>query len=548
MDELLTDRIMEWKLTYGDTPVSLADLLCDRFAGSDRVAVIAENAAGGVQSLTYPDLQDRSARFAGVLRGLGVDKGDRVATLLPKSPELVITLLAVWRLGAVCVPLSTTLGTHAVAHRLEQNNAAAIVTDGDNRSTIGALRNIAPRVVVIEQSEHGVQPGDIGYWDSLGTVEPVSGSAFYAGRDPMVVIYTSGTTGHPKGIPVPAKSLAAVRAYLHFGLDVQGDDVYWNTADPAWAHGLLYALIGPLLLGQSTVFVDGPFDAERTERVWRTYGVTNFSAAPSAFRALCAAGVPHGGRDGLDVRIATSTGDPLAPDLIDWARENLGIPLHDHYGQSEHGMLIDNHHHPDLQRPVRPGAIGHPMPGFEITLLESTGAEAGPGESGRIALDIARSSLFWFTGYLDDPQATARAVSPDGRYFLTGDTGSRDSDGYIMFIGRSDDLIDNGGHFAGPLETERVLAGHPAVAEAAVIGIPETTRGETVIAYVVARPGVDVTPQLGIELIQFVEDRPGSHVHPREVRFIDALPKTPSGNLQRYKVRALASERNRSHG
>src|SRR5215213_2997334 len=250
-DDLVLERIEGWIAAYDQAAISVADLFCDRHAGSGRVAVFTEDAAGTGRRLTYAELHDHSMRFAGVLRGLGIGKGDRVATLLPKTPDLVIAVLAIWRIGAVHIPLFTAFGPQAIAYRLEQSRTSALVTDAVNRSKVGTLQGVTPKFITIERDGGTLQPGDIGFWSALRKADPVPGAELLSGDDPMILTYTSGTTGHPKRVSVPVKALAAIRTYMHFGLDLRGDDVYWNAADPGWAYGLYYALIGPLLLGQS---------------------------------------------------------------------------------------------------------------------------------------------------------------------------------------------------------------------------------------------------------------------------------------------------------
>jgi acetyl-CoA synthetase len=341
---------------------------------------------------------------------------------------------------------------------------------------------------------------------------------------------------------VPVKALAAFATYLRFGLDLRPDDVYWNLADPGWAYGLYYALVGPLLLGQTTLLVNAPFSAETTYATWRKHGVTNFAAAPTAYRALRAAGVPPGAREWLRLLVASSAGEPLNPEVIAWAADALGVPLHDHYGQTEHGMLVNNHHNPALRRPIQPGSMGHAMPGFRVVVVDSAGNERAPGEEGQIAIDVARSPLCWFPGYVRDAEWTARAYSAGGRYYVLGDAGRQDADGYVTFAARADDVITSAGYRIGPFEVESALLGHPAVAEAAVVGTPDPLRGEIVKAFVVLKTGVVPSDGLAGELAQFVKTRLAAHAYPRAVAFVDQLPKTPSGKVQRYLLRAEAAK------
>jgi acetyl-CoA synthetase len=358
-----------------------------------------------------------------------------------------------------------------------------------------------------------------------------------SGDDLLVLIYTSGTTGQPKGVEVPVRVLASCVAYLRFGLDLRDDDVYWNIADPGWAYGLYYALITPLLLGHPTILVNARFDARATWRTMAKYGVTNFAAAPTVYRAMRAAGLGAAADEpAVQLRVASSAGEPLNPDIMTWAEESLGTPIHDHYGQTELGMVVCNHHAPALRRSLRPGSMGHPMPGFRVVIVDADYREVEPGQEGQIAIDTAQSPLYWFRGYYRDAQRTAERFGA-GRYFLTGDAASRDADGYFFFSGRADDIINCAGYRIGPFEVENALVGHPAVAEAAVVGKPDALRGEVVKAFVVLRPGYLATDELGAELGRFVKTRLAAHAYPREVAFVDQLPKTPSGKVQRYLLR-----------
>jgi acetyl-CoA synthetase len=351
----------------------------------------------------------------------------------------------------------------------------------------------------------------------------------------MVHIFTSGTTGTPKGVVLPAFGLAAVHAYLEFGLEVRDDDVYWCAADPGWAYGLYYAIIGPLALGVRSLLLDAP---SSPHLIWETlsrYGVTNFAAAPTVYRTLRAAAAD---RPELELRRASSAGEPLTPDVNEWATRDLGIAVHDHYGQTEAGMLINNHHHPDLARPLKAGSMGRTMPGWSVEVLDVDRDEpAAPGTVGRIAVDWPASALAWFHGYYEAPEATASKFSADGRWYYTGDTASIDSDGDFHFTSRDDDIIIMAGYRIGPFEVESVLNGHPAVLESAAIAVPDEIRGELLEAHVVLNAGYDASPELEVELQQLVKQKLAAHAYPRHVLFAETLPKTPSGKIQRFVIR-----------
>ena len=533
-------QVQAWLREFSGADVALAHLLCDRHAQEpDRVALVYEDATGHEATYTFAALRDLSARSAGVLHDLGVSPGARVATLLPRSPELLITTLALWRLGAVYVPLFTAFGPQAIAYRVKQSGARVLITDTTNREKISQsdeLSNV--RVVTVEGSNgnRGL-PGDIPFRASLESAAPVENVFASTGEDAFIQLYTSGTTGEPKGVEVPVKALASFAAYMRFGLDLQKSDVYWNMADPGWAYGLYYALIGPLLLGQTTLFFNAPFDVQATYRILEKYGVTNIATAPTVFRMMRAVGAVEATRR-LQLRVASCAGEPLNPDVLAWAVEHLGIPVHDQYGQTELGMLVINAHLPALQRPLIPGSMGHAMPGYRVVILDESGTELGPGQEGQLAVDTQQSPLCWFRGYYQAAEQTAERFAGNGRYYLTADAASQDPEGYLFFTGRDDDVITSAGYRIGPFEPESALMSHPAVAEAAVVGKPDPLRGEIVKAWVVVRPGYTPSEALAAELRQHVRANLSAHAYPREIEFIEHLPKTPSGKIQRFLLRS----------
>jgi acetyl-CoA synthetase len=513
-------------------------LLCDRH-NPDAVAVSVVDPDLHVIDLSFRELRERSRRLAAGLAEVGVGRGTRVAALLPKTPDLPVTLLAIWRLGAIYVPLFTGLAAGAIAMRLRASAPAALIVDAAQRAKLDAGAD-APgaqgRPVIVSGLGEGQRvavPSDI----PLGTVESgdeqTEPAAVIGSDEPIVQMYTSGTTGQPKGVTVPARALAAFVAYQEFGLDYRPGDVFWNAADPGWAYGLYYGLLAPLATGRRTLLLNGGFSAATTWRVLRDLGITNFAAAPTVYRALRAADEPV--PEGLAVRCASSAGEPLNPDVVSWAEQALGVPVRDQYGQTELGMVAGNAQHPHLQSPLKPGSMGRPLPGFRVVVLSAhDDREAAAGEHGRIAVDVPASPLMWFTGYDAD---TAAGSLLAGRWHLTGDAGYMDEDGYIFFSSRDDDVIIMAGYRIGPFEVESALVSHPSVAEAAVIGVPDQIRGEVAEAFVVLRAGATPGDQLATDLQQLVKTRYAAHAYPRRIHFAAELPKTASGKILRYKLR-----------
>jgi acetyl-CoA synthetase len=532
--ENIDRQIAAWQAEHTGPAVPLAELLCDRHAtAADQLALRYRDGTGAARTYAFAEMRDHSARFATVLGSLGVAQGDRVATLLPKSPELMIATLGIWRLGAVHVPLFTAFGPQAIGFRTGHSATRVIVTDTTNRAKL-AGEDLC--VVTVEGQDGAVVgSGDVPFWSAVAAAEPLAEVVQVSGDDPFILIYTSGTTGQPKGVEVPVRALTAFAVYMRFGLDVRDDDVYWNIADPGWAYGLFYALVGPLLLGLPTLFLNAPFKVESVLEVLRTDGVTNFAAAPTVFRAMRAAGVGDV-LDGLHLRVLSSAGEPLNPDVIAWAEHTLGVPIHDHYGQTEQGMMVVNHHAPVLRQPLRSGSMGVPLPGFRAVIVDDAGHELGPGEEGQIGLDIAQSPLSWFRGYYQAPESADQRII-GGRYYLCGDAASRDADNFFYFTGRTDDIISSAGYRIGPFEVESALMQHPAVAEAAAIGKPDELRGEAVTAVVVLKAGHTPSDELAEDLTRFVKANLSAHAYPRAITFVDQLPKTPSGKVQRFLLR-----------
>ena len=540
------ERVGELLAVYGAQEASAAELLCDRHP-ADAVAFTVIEADLSAHELTYGDLRRESARFAAALADLGIGPGDSVAVLMGKSTELVVALLGIWRRGAVHVPLFTAFAAPAIALRLVASSATVVITDADQRGKLRPGPDMPAegpwRVVVVGGAP---EEGELSFRELMAahTPEEPAGRAVAVGGDgPLVLLFTSGTTGTPKGVPVPVRALASFQAYLEFGLDVAPGDVFWNAADPGWAYGLYYAILGPLASGVRSLLLHAGFSAPLTWQVVERFGVTNFAAAPTVYRSLRADPTPV--PDGIRLRRASSAGEPLTPEVISWAEERLGVPVRDHYGQTEHGMMIVNGWADAVRAPVRPGSMGRPLPGWSAAVLDDvTATVLPPGQVGRVAIEVADSPLMWFTGYAGAPERTAERFTEDRAWYLTGDAGSTDEDGYFYFSSRDDDVIIMAGYRIGPFDVECVLVTHPRVMETAVIGAPDPLRGEVLEAFVVLRAGDTGDDALAGELQQLVKQKFAAHAYPRTVHFVDELPKTSSGKVQRYLLR----QRRRAEG
>lgn len=505
------ETVHAWLAAYDTPDACVAELLCDRHDPASIAFSFVEPDMSSFD-MTYADLAERSKRLATVLAARGVGAEQRVAVLIGKRAELVITLVALWRLGAVHVPLFTAFATGAIEMRVVDAGVRLVVTEPAQRPKIEPIDGI-------EIIETGPELDGL-----IDAAEPHAEPVAVGGAGALTQLYTSGTTGTPKGVVVPVRAVASFHSYLNYGLDVRPDDVYWNAADPGWAYGLYYGIIAPLLCGRRNLLLNSGFTPESTVNVIESFGVTNFAGAPTIYRALARSGVA----ENLRLRRASSAGEPLTPDVVDWSVQALGTEVRDHYGQTEVGMVIGNGWHPDVFQPLEPGSMGRPLPGFAANVVD-----------GQIALDVKNSPLLWFNGYYGAPDATSARFTDSGEWYLTADAGRVNDEGCFFFSARDDDVILAAGYRIGPFDVESVLITHPLVADVAVVGRPDPDgiRGEVVEAFVVLNAGAQASDSLARQLQALVRDQYSKHAYPRYVNFVDNLPRTPSGKVQRYLLR-----------
>ncbi len=518
----LERRVLAGSLVHG---VNACVECCDRWAKDGAIALEWYSANGERATVTFAEMRGSAAKFANYLQSQGIGRGDVVAGLLPRIPDLFTVILGAWRVGAMYQPLFTAFGPAAIESRVTAaggSKARLVVTDVANRPKLKDMPGL-PDVLVV---------GD-GFAEAIASQSNDFAPVMMKGSDPFVVLFTSGTTGKPKGVRYPLALLLPVAAYMLDALDLRPDDNYWNIADPGWAYGMLYAVVGPLMLGHTTTFYEGAFTVESTVRIISDRKITNLAAAPTAYRLLMAAGDEVMAPIAHCLRVASSAGEPLNPEVIRWAERVLNCPLADHYGQTEVAMMINNHH--ALRHPVKPGAAGLPLPGLEMAILDDDLNVQPANAPGVLAVNIPRSPMYTFTGYW-------KAESPNirGDWYITGDTMMRDDDGHFFFVGRNDDIITSSGYRIGPFDVESVVMEHPAVAEVAVIGKPDPQRTEIVKAVIVLKSGIEGTEDLKTEIQQMVRQRLSTHAYPREIDFVAALPKTPSGKIQRFVLRGGA--------
>ncbi|GAA3248149.1 acetate--CoA ligase [Nonomuraea helvata] len=514
-------------------------------ARRDHVALRCVSKDDQVVELTYRDLHVVTNRFANVLRGLGVGKGERVFTLLGRMPELYVTVLGTLKNLSVLSPLFSAFGPEPIRERLRLGDGRVLVTTPElYQRKIAAIREslLGLKHVLVT----GGGPAPEGTLLLSGLMAGTSEEFEIPPTDPedmALLHFTSGTTGKPKGAVHVHRAVVAHHLTALYALDLRPSDVFWCTADPGWVTGMSYGVIAPLSLGLTLVVDAGEFDARRWYRMLQNQGVTAWYTAPTALRMLMRSGdeLPRE-YDLSRLRFIASVGEPLNPEVAVWGLHALGLPVHDNWWQTETGaIMISNYASMD----IKPGSMGRPLPGIEAALLER--GEDGrarvvdgrvhvieePDVEGELALRPGWPSMF--RGYLGEPERYAKAFA--GGWYLSGDIARRDRDGYFWFVARADDVIKSAGHLIGPFEVESVLMEHPAVAEAGVIGRPDPVAGELVKAFVTLNPGYEPAEALRRELIAFGRRRLGA-VAPRELAFDQNLPHTRSGKVMRRLLKA----------
>ncbi|MER7606158.1 AMP-binding protein [Nocardioides sp. NPDC127503] len=536
MSQNLDGRVGEILRAFALPTASAPELMCDRHP-RDAVAFRFIDAGLDEVSLTYGELADRSRRIASLLSEHGVRAGDRVATLMGKDVDLPAVMLGIWRLGAVYMPLFTAFAASAVADRLDQGGVRVVVTDSDQ---FGKLPE--GRVRLVAGLEDGAEPpaGGVNLAAAVAAAPLWSEPAPAGPEVELTHMFTSGTTGKPKTVIHPLAYLAGWQAYLEIGLGVEDGAVYWNAADPGWAYGLYAGVIAPMCVGVPNIVSTAKFDAETTWRILEKYEVTDLAAAPTIFRGL------RGAKTQAELpalRRLSSAGEPLTPDVFAWAQQQWGLEIHDHFGQTELGMPAGFAHHPHAASEVEPAAMGRSFPGWSLTALRlDEDVPAEPGEVGRLAVRIAESPFFTFTGYGQDRGHRGDRFSADGEFYLSGDLITIDASGLIHFSSRDDDVILMAGYRIGPFDVESALGTHPAVTECAVVAAPDEMRGEIIKAYVVLTPGFEGTDALVKELQDWVKKEYAAHAYPRQIEYVAELPKTPSGKVQRAVLRKRLAE------
>jgi acetyl-CoA synthetase/medium-chain acyl-CoA synthetase len=491
-----------------------------------RVALYWEDEAGRSARYTFWDLKVATNRCMNALAGLGVVRGDPVMVMLPRVPAWQVAIIGALKLGALVIPCTASLRAKDIRYRAEHSGARAIITAVERVPEVDAA--LAQGAGLPIRVALGGAP--VGWHDFERLLEQASPRAVPArtrASEPALCFYTSGTTKDPKAV-LHAHAYAFAHRYTgEYWLDLERTDLHWTTSDTGWAKAAYGVLFGPWMSGVPVLMYDGRFDPERELDLLARYEVSVFCAPPTEYRLLVKQDLKRWHLPRL--RHCTGAGEPLNPEVIHAWHDAFGLLIHDGYGQTETTLLAANF--PGL--PIRPGSMGKAFPGHDLRVIGEDGQELPPGEVGDLALRGDPPSLF--REYWNDPEAT-RACRR-GEWYVTGDRGRRDEDGYLWFVGRADDVIISAGYRIGPFEVESALLEHPAVLESAVVASPDPVRGEIVKAFVVLRPGYAPGEQLARTLQEHVKRVTAPYKYPRAVEFVDALPKTVSGKIRRVELR-----------
>lgn len=496
---------------------------CERYVGSDKVALIWQAKDGRSEQWTFEQLAEASGKLANYFKHVGIQTGDCIAGLLPRTPELLITILATWRIGAIYQPLFTAFESKAIEHRLDTANTQLVVTNSEQRSKLNHIEVAQILTVYTDQHEKKFDPD---FWQEVDKQHATFEAVQLGFDDDFLMMFTSGTTGLAKSVPVPLKAVLAFKEYMLHAVGLTEEDSFWNLADPGWAYGLYYGITGPLALGHSIIMDERAFSVDNALEIIKKYKVSNLTGSPTAFRMFFGFKEKFDASIQTHLRVVSSAGEPLTPEVIHWFKQDLKVNIFDQYGQTELGMVIGNHH--ALQHPVKIGSAGFANPGHRFAVLNQKHEEVERGEIGTLAIDFSQSPLTWFKGYGGNNRK-----SFVGHYYLTGDTVKLNELGGIDFVGRADDVITTSGYRVGPFDVESTLLECVEVLESAVIGKPDIERTEIVKAFVVLKPQVAASAALANQLQDYVRSRLSKHSYPREIEFVEHLPKTSSGKIQR---------------
>lgn len=534
------EKEFDW---YRTKKVNVVHEIVDRHAAGPRKNKVAlyfwDPSTGRDEKYTFLDLQRLSSRFGNALRKYGIGKRAHVGVFLPRTPELYTAMLGIHRVGAVPVPLFEAFMEAAAKDRLADSEATALVTTAELLKRVPLCDLPGIRHVFIVGSE-GLEPAFDGcqavfhpFSAEMAAASDKLTPAWLTKDDGLIIHYTSGSTGKSKGALHRQYAMVGHYQTSKWSLDLREDDIYWCTADPGWVTGTSYGIYGPWSLGVSSVVLGGRFSAETWYQAIDKYRVTVWYSAPTAFRMLMAQGKELPKKYDLSsIRHICSVGEPLNPEALRWIRSITGCAPHETWWMTETGMhILCNYRSLDF----KVGATGRPFPGTYASVVDEKGKEVGPNTLGSLVVRVGWPSMMKEI-YKNKPKFDEYFRLKG--WYLSGDSAYKDKDGFIWFAGRADDVIKTAGERVGPFEVESALVQHPAVAEAGVIGKPDEVRGNIIKAFVSLRKGHAASDQLKKEISEFVKKNLAAHAAPREVEFVEKVPKTRSGKIMRRVLRA----------
>ena len=519
---------------FKDHKMNAAYIAIDRHAQGWKKNKVALYWEGDKESkeFTFLEMSELSNKFANVLKKHGVKKGDRIFIFLPRIPELFICFLGIIKTGAIAGTMFSAFGPDAIKDRLSNSGATILITNKELKSRVDKVRKKLPdlkHVIVVDDKP---KKGEIDFKKEMEEASEEFKAAHMKPKDPAFMLYTSGTTGKPKGVVHCHMAILHEHLTAKWVLDLHDEDIYWCTADPGWVTGIAYEILGSWSTGVSSLVYEGRFDTEKWYSIIEKRKVTVWYTAPTAVRMLMSSGNEAVKKYDLrSLRHICSVGEPLNPEPIRWSMKVFKLPFHDTFWQTETGGIVIANY-PTV--PVKPGSMGKPFPGITASIVDDKGKELPVGKAGSLALRPGWPAMMlkiW-----KRPHKYREYFI--NNWYITGDKAWRDKDNYFWFIGRSDDVIKTSGERVGPFEVESALIEHPSVVEAGVIGKPDPLRGEIIKAFITLKKGVKPSEKLKEELQNFVKKRLAGHAYPREIEFVDKLPKTRSGKIMRRLLRA----------
>ena len=511
------------------------DILTKQAASEDKTALIAVASDGeSAEEHSYSSLEKASNQFANVLQNLGTQKGDFAFVMITRVPAFYHVLFGCMKTGVVAMPGTNLLTAHDIEYRVNRSGAKIVIVTAEHAEKVEAVRDNCPtleHLIIIGKERRG--------WTCMETACGAASDQFDRTKvgptksdDLMLIYFTSGTTSMPKMVARDHAYGLAHTITCNYWQGLRRDDIHWTLTDTGWAKAAWGIIFPPIIAGSSIMLYDAPgFDAEMHLKLIEKFKVTTFCAPPTVYRVFATMDISD--YDLGSIRHCIGAGEPLNPEAMRSWKTATGCDIHDGYGQTETVNIVANF--PGME--IRPGSMGKPVPGIEIGIIDDDGNVVDDDTVGHIAVKITDPyPPGLFDGYFEDPEATAKSFR-NGWYY-TGDTATRDEDGYIWFVGRSDDIISSAGYRISPFEVESALVEHPGVMESAVVGKPDEMRGEIVKAFVVLSEGFNPSEDLVVEIQDFVKQQTAPYKYPREIEFREALPKTISGKIRRVELRA----------